>query len=98
MDKLMEDKAIIKLEKALGADFVNELRSRSPQELENELLRLAKYNEEIKEAKNNDNAVNAAKAQVKELNAPYNSAIKGNKQRREAVYLIMQEKGMNTNS
>lgn len=96
VDKLLEEKGIVKIEKKLGTDFVNDLRSLSITDLEKRLLALAKYNEEILEAQKADGSLEDAKNLVKELNAPYKESLTDNKLRRNAVYLILQEKGADT--
>lgn len=61
-------------------------------ELEANLLRLAKYREETEMAKKKDSALERAKETIKELQAPYNDALKALKVKMGYLNLLIQER------
>ena len=61
-------------------------------ELESNMLRLAKYREETEMAKKKDEALEKAKDMAKELQAPYNDALKALKIKMAYLGILIQER------
>jgi FtsZ-binding cell division protein ZapB len=61
-------------------------------ELEANMLRLAKYREETEMAKKKDQALEKAKEMAKELQAPYNDALKALKIKMAYLGILIQER------
>jgi len=93
--RLREENELLKLEKTLGSEFVVEIRSLNSNELNQKLFQLAKYEQEIISAKNQDDKLLDAKELVKELNAPYRESLKANRQKARLVGLIISEREEN---
>jgi hypothetical protein len=90
--RLREEKELLKIEKTLGSEFVAEIRSLKFDELNQKLFQLAKYEQEIITAKNQDDKLLDAKELVKELNTPYREALTVNRQKARLVGLIIAER------
>lgn len=73
-------------------EFTDSVDSLKLAELESNLLRLAKYREETEMAKKKDEALEKARAEVKELQAPYNDALKALKIKMAYLGLLIQER------
>lgn len=91
MNKLSSEKEIVKLEKKLGSEYADELRAMSTEELKKKLFELAKYRQEIEQAKKEDEELAAARRRANNLAAPYNDSKNDNDKRARLVYLIMQD-------
>ncbi len=93
MSELSQQKEIVKLEKQLNDEtLASELRGLTKKELEFKLLELAKHAQEIVTTRNDDEALTCAKNVVKDLNAPYNDQLKGNKLMARFIHLLVKEK------
>lgn len=68
----------------------------SIQELDNMILRFAKYKDELEEFKKADQELADAKETVKELNAPHSENLKINGLKTKYLILLLGEKGGNT--
>jgi hypothetical protein len=77
-------------------EWVSTVQGLSIEELDNMILRYAKYREEIKEAREKDEQLNQAKELVKELSAPYRENLKINEQKTKYLIMLLGEKGGNT--
>jgi hypothetical protein len=73
-------------------DFTEGVDSLKLEELESNLLRLAKYREETEMAKKKDEALEKAREMVGELQAPYNDAIKALKVKMGYLNLLIQDR------
>ena len=73
-------------------EFTDGVHSLGVEELEANMLRLAKYREETEMAKKKDEVLETTKAQVKELQAPYNDALKALKIKMAYLGLLIQER------
>jgi len=73
-------------------DFTDSVDSLSVSELEANMLRLAKYREETDLAKQKDPHLEKARAEVKELQAPYNDAMKALKLKMAYLGILISEK------
>lgn len=73
-------------------EFTDSVDSLKVEELESNMLRMAKYREETELAKQKDEALEKAKEQVKELQAPYNDALKALKVKMAYLGVLIQEK------
>ena len=91
MSKLLEEKEMILLEKKIGGDIASEFRSLSSTDMEYKLLQLAKHKEDIISTKNADVALQSAKDEVKELNAPYKDQLKQNELKARFLALLIKE-------
>ena len=91
MDKLLEEKELIKLEKKLGGDLASDFRSLTTSELEFKLLQFAKYKEQIVSTRNADIDLQRAKDEVKELSAPYKEQLKDNELKSRFIALLLNE-------
>jgi hypothetical protein len=93
MNELSQQKEIVKLEKQLNDEtLASELRGLTKKELEFKLLELAKHAQEIVTTRNSDEELTDAKNVVKELSAPYNDQLKGNKLMSRFIHLLVKEK------
>ena len=93
MDKLLEEAALVVLEKKIDDPvFVSEIRGMDKAALEQKLLQLAKHKEEIELARKDDEELESAKDKVKELSAPYREQTKFNKLKHKFVFLELLEK------
>jgi hypothetical protein len=77
-------------------EWVSTVQGLSIEELDNMILRYAKYREEIKESREKDEQLNQAKELVKELGAPYRENLKINEQKTKYLIMLLGEKGGNT--
>lgn len=97
MNELTLEKEITKLEKylkrELREDFIERMRNSGPQEREEELLKLAKYAQEIQNTMNSDEELDLAKRKVSELRYPYQRDKNMNKKLTRFVHLLMKEDG-----
>jgi hypothetical protein len=91
MEKLSEQKKIVKLEKKLDKDFVAKVQAMSKSELEFEFRKLNVHREDIKATKAMDEELNKAREEVKELNAPYAEQLKSSNLMIEFIYLHIKE-------
>lgn len=91
-ERLLEHPESIKLEKKLGKEYVAELRNLSKTELDQKMLDLAKYEQELITTKNDDEELETAKDKVKNLESPYKQDLAFNKARRRFVSLLLKEK------
>lgn len=73
-------------------EFTDSMDSLALKELESNMLILAKYREETEMAKKKDVALEKAKEEVKELQAPYNEALKALKVKMAYLGLLIQER------
>lgn len=73
-------------------EFTDSVDSLKLQDLETNMLTLAKYREETELAKQKDEALAKAKEEVKELQAPYNDALKALKIKMAYLGVLIQEK------
>jgi len=78
------------------SEWVSTVQGLSIEELDNMILRYAKYREEIKESREKDEQLNEAKELVKELSAPYRENLKINEQKTKYLIMLLGEKGGNT--
>jgi hypothetical protein len=78
------------------SDWASTVQGLSIEELDNMILRYAKYREEIKEFREKDEELNKAKELVKELNAPYRENLKINEMKTKYLIMLLGEKGGNT--
>lgn len=96
MDELSQDKEIVKLEKKLFKDgqktFAEEVRAMPESALNDCLLRLSKAQQENITAKNNDQKLKDAKAEVNSLQGPYNEFKRKNQEKSRFVSLLLQDK------
>lgn len=88
----------MKLEKYLvkqgRGDFIQEMRSATPETLEAKLLALAKHNQEISNTMGRDDKLAEAKRRKADLEAPYKDQKKMNAKLARFVALMMQEQGL----
>lgn len=82
-----------KLEKQLGKEYTAILEACSIKELEVKMLEIAKHEQAIIDQKKEDQALEDARNNLRELGAPYREQLKGNKQRARLCSIILQEKG-----
>lgn len=73
-------------------EFTDSVDSLQLADLEKNLLTLAKYREETEMAKKKDEELEKAKEEVKELQAPYNDALKALKVKMAYLGLLIQER------
>ena len=73
-------------------EFTDSVDSLQLAELEKNMLTLAKYREETELAKKKDEALEKAKNEVKELQAPYNDALKALKIKMAYLGILIQER------
>lgn len=92
VDKLNESTEMTKLEKQVGPEFVSIVNGQSLKDLNDNLLTLAKYAQEVITSQKADEALSKAKEEVKELNAPYKEALKANANKQRYVALLLEEK------
>jgi DNA-directed RNA polymerase subunit H (RpoH/RPB5) len=96
MDKLSEQKEIIKLEKKLNnlesGDLVASYRRLGESELQDILATLAIHAHSITTIKNEDIELQQAKEALSELNAPYREQLSAIKLKSRFVALLLQEK------
>lgn len=92
-DKLQDNKEIVKLEKKLGEEFFSMLRASTDSELRNVLQKHAVGYHTLKQALMTDPELNELHERIKDLEAPYETAVKINMLRQRAIFLVMQEKG-----
>lgn len=92
MDKLKENKEIVKLEKAIGDSSTSHFRGLTKSELEFKLLELAKHREELVTTEKEDEELQRAKDLIKELKAPYAEQNKHNKLKCRFIHLLIKEK------
>ena len=72
-------------------DFVQATQGLSAEDLRKKLLTYSKYREETSLAQSNDVKLQAAREQVKELNAPYKDALKALKAKIAFIYLLLKD-------
>ena len=72
-------------------DFVKATEGLPLDALKKKLTTYAKYREETTLAQKNDKKLEAAKDTVKELNAPYNDALKALKAKMAFIYLLLKD-------
>ena len=96
MNRLADEKEIVKLEKTLKKHFseekIGELRALSIAQLDLELMKLSKERESEISAQKRDDELEKARQVVKELNAPYKESLKKNKLLSRFVALILEER------
>jgi len=73
-------------------EFTDSVDSANLEELEKQLLRYAKYREETEMAKKKDEALEKAKNNVKELQAPYNETLNALKIKTAYLGLLIEER------
>ena len=73
-------------------EFTDTVDSLNLTDLESNLLRLAKYREETEMAKKKDAKLEAARAEVADLQAPYNDALKALKAKMAYLCLLIQDR------
>lgn len=73
-------------------EFTDGVDSLSREELEANMLQLAKYREETEMAKKKDEGLERAREMVKELQGPYNDALKALKIKMAYLALLIQER------
>lgn len=73
-------------------EFTDGVDSLQLAELESNMLRMAKYREETEMAKSKDEALAKAKEMSKELQAPYNDALKALKVKMGYLSLLIQDR------
>lgn len=73
-------------------EFTDGVDSLNSEQLEANMLQLAKYREETEMAKKKDEGLERAKEMVKELQAPYNDALKALKIKMAYLALLIQER------
>lgn len=73
-------------------EFTDGVDSLPVDKLEENMLKYAKYREETEMAKKKDEALEKAKNEVKELQAPYNETLKALKLKMAYLGLLIQEK------
>jgi len=74
-------------------EFATEVEGLSADQLNNKLATLAKYAEETETAKEDDEALEQAKAEAAELAAPYRDAKKAIRAKSKYVIALLKEKG-----
>lgn len=74
-------------------EFATEVAGETPAQLNNRLAGLAKYLEQTEEAKENDNQLEIAREQVKELSGPYNDTKKALRIKSKYIITLLREKG-----
>lgn len=92
----MAKKGFRELVEEQHADWAIGIQSMSTSELDNMILRYAKYREEIKEFRDKDEELARAKDLVKELNAPHRENLKINELKTKYLIMVLGEKGGNT--
>jgi len=96
MDKLSEEKEIIKIEKKLLKNFedsfVTEIRGMTPTQLEERIVAFTKAAQENITAKKEDEALEQARKVVNSLNAPYSEFQRKNSEKMRFISLVLQEK------
>ena len=86
---------IVKLEKEIAKfneSFTSEVRSMTETQAKDVLARESLRAQEISQAKSDDDQLTEAKMTVKEMSAPYNEALKKQKQKIEFIVKILEEK------
>lgn len=73
-------------------EFTDSVDHLKIEELESNMLRMAKYREETEMAKKKDEVLEKAKNEVRELSAPYNDALKALKIKMAYLGILIQEK------
>ena len=73
-------------------EFTGSVDALKVEDLEANLLRLAKYREETEMAKKKDELLERARTQVTDLQAPYNDALKALKVKMAYLGLLIQDK------
>lgn len=91
-DNLYDEKEKTKLERLVGDSFASEVARLQNKQLEEKLLALAKYEQEIITSKNNDDELIKARQHIKFLNEPYRDSLKLNKAKARLIALTLQER------
>lgn len=73
-------------------EFTDSMDNLKLEELESNMLRLAKYREETEMAKKKDEVLEKTKELIKELQAPYNDALKALKVKMAYLGVLIQER------
>lgn len=73
-------------------EFTDSVDSLKLADLESNMLQMAKYREETEMAKKKDEELEKAKAEVKELQAPYNDALKALKLKMAYLGLLIKDR------
>lgn len=81
-----------KMEEKIGRDYCLELKAMPKEALDEKLLELAKYREEIKLTRSRDPQLESAKERVKTLSEPYREQLKGNELKSKYITIIMRKK------
>lgn len=84
-----------KVEKEHG-DWVNGVQGLTVSQLEDRLLRYAKYQSELEEFKEKDLELERVSELKKELEAPHKENMKANKMKQKYLIMLIGEKGGNT--
>lgn len=91
------EKEITKLEKYLvkqGREaLIRELRGLKNDDRRQRLMKQAVYEQEIMDTKANDQKLQAAKDELKELNSVYNENLRMNKKISRFIHLLIEESG-----
>lgn len=75
------------------SDWAGSVQGLKLEELDQRLLALAKYQEELNEFKDQDVQLEQAQDLVKELSAPHKENMKANKLKQKYVIMLIKEKG-----
>jgi hypothetical protein len=78
------------------SDWVGSVQGLGIQQLDDMILKYAKYREEIKDFKEKDEALAQAKELLKELNAPHRENLKINEMKTKYLIMLLAEKGGNS--
>ena len=94
MEKTKLEKKMEKLEKKLETDFRVEVQRSSGAQLKEKIVNYSKAIQEIEDAKDADEKLNALKEQIKDLSGGYRDAKKAIKDKLEYVLGVMKTNGL----
>jgi len=77
----------------LSSEFKDAVNAMQTQELKEKIIALSKYEKEILESKENDQPLQAALSQVKDLCGAYRDALKHHKEQKKYALAVLESRG-----